>query len=135
MPASPPRLQEDLTVSVTEPLSRRPRVTFAWRFSELPRETADALDFGAMLLAVYTDGAFGINVDAGLSEYTGGALFRVDVTLAHAKKKADARDDAEGLLRYLTRATPPVDVDATLLAWDRFTLLARLDSPTGRASC
>ncbi|MHB8877063.1 MAG: M16 family metallopeptidase [Myxococcaceae bacterium] len=133
-PDSLPRMAQDVTVAVTEQLSRRPRVTFAWRFSELPRETADALDFGALLLTIYTDGAFGIDVEAGFAEYSGGAMFRLDVTLAHAKAKRDARDDAESLLRYLTRAVPPNElVDATFLAWDRVTL-ARLDSPTSRAA-
>lgn len=132
-PALPPTGHRGLSITVTEPRSRRPRVTFAWRFGELMREVADALQFGAQLLMIYTDGAFGMSVRADFDEFLGGALFRFDVTLDHEKSRQDARDDAEGLLRYLTRATSTDDVfGATLLAWDRLAM-ARLDDPFARA--
>ncbi len=133
-PQLTPRAGPEVTASVPEPRSRRPRVTFAWRFGELPRDTADALEFGAQFLALYTDGAFGIDVDAGFEEFLGGGLFRIDVTMAHDKSKQASRDDAEGLLRYLTRAPAPDDLfAATLLAWDRLVML-QLDSPRARAA-
>lgn len=124
----------ELTLSIAEPRSRRPRVTFAWRFGALPIDVIDALEFGAQLLMMYTDGALGMQVRAGFEQFLGGSLFRFDVTMAHEKSKRDGRDEAEALLRYLTRATSTDDVfSAALLAWDRAVMTA-LDDAAARSA-
>jgi predicted Zn-dependent peptidase len=121
------------TVTVPEPRARRPRVTFAWEFGELPEDIAAVLDFGSMLVRIYTDGALGMSVDAALEPFLGGNTFVFDVVLAHEAAKRDARDSAEALLRYLTRATSEDAVfGAALLQRDRGQL-TWLDDPLSRA--
>ena len=123
----------EVTLTIPEPRSRRPRVTFAWRLGEVIPEVANVLEFGALLLRVYTDGAFGIDVDAFFHQHQGGAEFEIAFTMDHEGSKRDTRDNAEGLFRYLTRASAQDDIfAATLLAWDRLTML-RLDSLAERA--
>jgi predicted Zn-dependent peptidase len=134
--ATPPGLgrnAQTYTITVSEPRSRRPRVTFAWRLGEVVTEVIDVLQFGALLVMVYTDGTLGIDVRAGLSEYLGGAEFRIDFTMDHDGTKRDTRDNAEALFRYLTRSTAEDEIfAATLLAWDRGTM-QRLESLPERA--
>lgn len=59
-PTSMDRNTKQVTVTISEQRSRRPRVTFGWRLGEVLPEVADVLEFGALLLMVYTNGAFGI---------------------------------------------------------------------------
>lgn len=121
-------------VTTPEPRSRRPRVTFAWRFGELSYEVANALDVGAVLLQIYTDGLLGMSVDVSLDQFLGGSMFMVAVTLDHESSKQESYENAEALLRYLTRATSQDDIfGATLLAKDR-AMMAALDAPMTRAA-
>lgn len=132
-PRLPPR-EHARVVTTPEPRSRRPRVTFAWRFGELSYEVANALDVGAVLLQIYTDGLLGMSVDAGLDQFLGGSMFMVAVTLDHESSKQESYENAEALLRYLTRATSQDDIfGATLLLKDR-AMMATLDGPLGRAA-
>jgi predicted Zn-dependent peptidase len=121
------------TVTVPEPRARRPRVTFAWEFGELPDDISAVLDFGSTLVRIYTDGALGMRVDAALQPFLGGNTFVFDVILAHEAGKRDARDSAEALLRYLTRATSDdLIFGAALLQRDRGVMMS-LDDPLSRA--
>ncbi len=121
-------------VTVPEPRARRPRVTFAWEFGELGEDVTSALDFGATLVKIYTDGALGMRVDAGLSTFLGGNLFVFEVTLAHEAGKTEAKDAAEGLLRYLTRTAAADDVfGAALVQRDR-SIMLELDDPLSRSA-
>jgi predicted Zn-dependent peptidase len=120
-------------VTVPEKRARRPQVTFAWEFGELGEDVISALEFGATLVKIYTDGALGMRVDAALNTYLGGNIFMFQVTLAHEANKTEARDMAEGLLRYLTRTAAADDVfGAALVLGDR-ALMSSLDDPLARA--
>ena len=93
----------------------------------------DALEIGAMLLSIYTSGAFGTAVDATFLRQGGEAIFRLDVTLPYEKPVPAAQDEAEVFLRYLTRVKMPEEVViAALLASDRL-LLFGVDAPELRA--
>jgi predicted Zn-dependent peptidase len=121
-------------LTAPEPRSRRPRATFAWRLAELPRDLANVLHFGALLLQVYTDGALGMNVDASFEEFFGYGMFVVNVTLDHEASKTEAYEQAEGLLRYITKGISLDEIfGATLLLRDRMVLSA-LDGPVTRAA-
>lgn len=133
LPQTPPRVAGKV-VTVPEPRARKPRVTFAWRFGELPVDAASTLDFGAMLVMAYTDGTLGMDVGADYQPFLGGSTFYFDVTLAHEASRNDARNSAEALLRYLTRATAEDAIfGAALLAKDRAQMSA-LDDPSARAT-
>lgn len=120
-------------VTVPEKRARRPQITFAWEFGELGEDVVSALEFGATLVKIYTDGALGMRVDAALNTYLGGNIFMFQVTLAHEANKTEARDMAEGLLRYLTRSAAADDVfGAALVLGDR-ALMSSLDDPLERA--
>ncbi|MHB8876431.1 MAG: M16 family metallopeptidase, partial [Myxococcaceae bacterium] len=134
VPARLPFPFGNVNTSVPERVARRPRVSLVWSFGELPRDTADALEFGALLLTLYLDGVFGLDMTTGLSEHAGGATFRLDVTPSRMETKQNTQANAEALLRYLTHTTMPEELlDATFLALDRITL-TQLDSATTRAS-
>lgn len=123
-------------LKIAERSSRLPRVTFAWRMSrsDLDTRVLDALDFGAELLTIYLSGFFGTQVRAELLQQGGEAIFRLDTTLPYDKPVGAAQEEAEAVLRYLTRVTFPEDlIEATLLARDRYLLFA-LDSPAARAT-
>lgn len=106
----------------------------AWRLKPMLHESVDRLALGALLLSLYTDGAFGTNVDAELSNHASELLFRLDVTLPHLKPAESARGEAEVFLRYLTLVQMPQDLlDATNLAEDRLSLF-QLDSLPTRAA-
>jgi zinc protease len=95
---------EPAMLDVRERRSRRSRVTMGWTFDELQVDTVDALQLGAMLLEAQTDGAFGIEVDSDFHRISSGGLFVFNVTLPSGKRRDYALDDAEALLRYLTKA-------------------------------
>jgi predicted Zn-dependent peptidase len=117
-----------------EPLSRRPRVTMAWRFPAMPQEDAAALGLGAQLLTFMTDGAFDMRISAGLEQYAGESMFMLEVTLPYDEPLRAAQDDAEGFLRQLTLADVPVELLRTAnLLLDRSALF-ELDSLQGRAA-
>lgn len=124
----------DAHYQMKERVARRPRTQVVWNLPYVPNLEADALELGALLLRIYTDGALGTSLDAGFLRYSNGALFVVDVTSDRESTPSEGLDTAEGLVRYLTRTAMPDDVvDATFLAFD-IEMLERLDSPTGRAS-
>ena len=133
----PPKMPEGTSgerVSVTEELGRRPMVTLAWTLDDPITELAEALEFGALLLTIYTDGFIGMNVSADYLPFTGGAVFALQVTMPHAADKAEAAGNAEGVFRYLARVAMPKEiVGATLLAWDR-NLMERLEKVETRAT-
>ncbi len=132
-PAKVPARTPDVQVSVTEELGRRPMVTLAWTLSDPLTELTEALAFGSLLLTIYTDGFVGMSVSSALLEFTGGAVFILQVTMPHATDKAEAAGNAEVVFRYLARAIMPKDlVAATLLAWDR-NQMAQLQSSATRA--
>jgi predicted Zn-dependent peptidase len=123
-------------IKINEPISRRPRVTIAWRKprEELNEDALDALEFGALLLTVYTSGAFGAEVDAYVVQGAGEVVFRLDTTLPYEKPLRAAQEEAEVYLRYLTKAPFPPDVlSSTLVLLDR-NLLFALDAPEARAT-
>ncbi|MFO0728271.1 MAG: pitrilysin family protein [Myxococcota bacterium] len=124
----------EVSVTAKERISRRPRVTVAWRLPSMRRESVDRLSLGALLLSLYTDGAFGTNVEADLSAHASELLFRMDVTLPYQKPVESERGEADVFLRYLTMVAMPEDLlEATNLAEDRLTLF-QLDSLSQRAS-
>lgn len=117
-----------------EPLSREPRVTFAWRFPELPHDHAQALELGAQLLSFLTDGAWGMRIGAGLQEYAGESVFEMELTLPYDEPMSVIHNDADGFLRMLTHREMPIEfVQAANLALDRFAMFG-LDGLRGRAS-
>lgn len=121
-------LQQAVTVEVVEATARRPRVALAWALHDPHRGITDALSFGVLLLALYTNGLIGISVRPGFEQYEKGGLFVLDVTLPHVAGKTEAIGDAEGILRYLTRALFPRElIAATYQLWDRV-LMERLAS-------
>jgi predicted Zn-dependent peptidase len=133
-PEVPKAEAAEISVTAKERISRRPRVTMAWRLKPMLHESVDRLALGALLLSLYTDGAFGTNVDAELSNHASELLFRLDVTLPHLKPADSARGEAEVFLRYLTLVQMPQDLlDATNLAEDRLSLF-QLDSLPTRAA-
>lgn len=126
---TPASIGSDLKVSVRESLSRRPRVTLAWTLSHPLEELTEALTFGALLLTIYTDGLIHMGVSADFLEYSGGALFVLQVTMPHAADMLEAGGSAEVVYRFLAKAPMPVDlVAATFHAWDR-EYMRRLSSP------
>jgi len=58
-PALPRTDPEGRLVTASELLSREPRITLAWRVAGQRSEALDALEQGAVLLTLSTDGAFG----------------------------------------------------------------------------
>ncbi len=132
-PPTPSRTVET-RVAVKEELGRRPMVTLAWTFSDPITEVCESLEFGSLLLTIYTDGFVGMNVGSTLMQYTGGAVFMINVAMPHATGKLEAAGNAEVVFRYLSQVTMPSDlVRATLLAWDR-NLMELLESNDARAT-
>lgn len=132
--AATPRVPNDVKAWVTEPLSRRPRVTLAWTLSKPLEELTEALAFGALLLTIYADGFVGMDVRAQFEEFLGGAIFVLQVTMPHAVDKGEAGGNAEVVYRFLARSPMPVDlVAATFHAWDR-EFMSRLASPPALAA-
>lgn len=132
-PPTPARTPE-ATLAVTEELGRRPMVTLAWTLSDPLTELSEALEFGSLLLTIYTDGFVGMSVSSSLTQYTGGAVFAIEVAMPHATDKGEAAGNAEVVFRYLSQAVMPAElVGATLLAWDR-NQMALLESNEARAS-
>jgi zinc protease len=133
-PAKTPARTPDTQVAVTEELARRPKVTLAWTLASPLTEVSEALQFGSLLLTLYTDGFVGMNVNASLLQFTGGNVFVLEVTMPHATDKLEAAGNAEVVFRYLSQAIMPNDlVGATLLAWDR-NQMALLESSEARAT-
>lgn len=133
-PAQMPARTPEVHVAVTEELGRRPMVTLAWALADPLTELSEALQFGSLLLTIYTDGFVGMNVSAQLVQFQGGAVFALQVTMPHAVGKAEAAGNAEVVFRYLAQAIMPEElVGATLLAWDR-NQMAQLESSDGRAT-
>jgi predicted Zn-dependent peptidase len=135
-PAPRPRLPAfagELVEAEREPLARTPRVTFAWRFPELPQDHALALELGSQLLGLLTDGAWGMRLSAGLAEYAGEALFTVELTVPYDEPMSAVHGDVDGFLRLLTHREMPLDfMIAANLALDRYAML-ELDGLEGRA--
>ncbi len=129
-----PRFQaHPVMMTLSEEMSRRPRVSLIWKLDALTQDLAFTLSFGGELLSNYLDGAFGTEVDAGLFEQDGEGFFRLDVTLPHEKPVESAEKEAEVFLRYLTSIDMPRDVyQVTRLARDRHTLFM-LDTLEGRS--
>ena len=133
-PARTAALRASAVAEVVEGTARRPRVTLAWALEEPLREQTEALSFGALLLTLMTNGFIGMGVKAELYEYTRGALFVLEVTLPHVADRVEALGNAEGILRYLSRALFPRELIApTYQAVDRL-LMMRLASASGLAS-
>ena len=104
-----------------------------WRLPPVDDREDVALEFGAALLSMSTDGAFGTRVKARYARTLQGALFRVDVLLPYDKPVTAADSEAQALLRYLTHAAaPPFLADAALVSRDTGTMFL-LDSLQGRA--
>jgi predicted Zn-dependent peptidase len=113
--------------------ARQPRVTFAWRLPGTGREDAFALRLGAQLLTYFVDGAWGMQIGAGVIEYEGEALFEMELTVPYDEPMQTVHADADGFLRMLTHKEMPLEfLIAANLALDRFAL-SRLDGPEGRA--
>ncbi|MGC4117715.1 MAG: pitrilysin family protein [Myxococcales bacterium] len=132
----PPALPGPVTtaVQVRERLSRHPRVALAWRFPNLLPDHAPALALGAQLLTFFLDGAWGMSLDTSFIEYTGEAMFRMDLELPYEESVAVAQDDADGFLRMLTLREMPLDfVMRAHLILDRSVLFA-LDTLGGRSA-
>jgi predicted Zn-dependent peptidase len=133
-PAPMPGATPDVKVTVTEELGRRPKISFAWALDDPRTNVSEALQFGSLLLSLYTDGFAGMNVSAAFVPFVNGGLFVLEVTSPHVLDKAEAIGNAEVVYRYLAQAMMPKDiVAATLLAWDR-ALMARLHTAQGLAS-
>jgi predicted Zn-dependent peptidase len=116
-----------------EPLSREPRVSMVWRFPELPHDHAQALELGAQLLTFLTDGAWGMQIGAGLHEYAGESIFRMELTLPYDEPMRVVHDDADAFLRMLTHKEMPLEfIQAANLALDRMHMFG-LDGLQGRA--
>jgi predicted Zn-dependent peptidase len=116
-----------------EPLSRQPRVTLAWRIPDLPHDHAQALELGAQLLTYLTDGAWGMQIGAGLHEYAGESVFAMDVTIPYDEPMRAVHDDADAFLRLLTHREMPLEFfRAANLALDRMAIFG-LDTLAGRA--
>lgn len=114
-------------------VSRRPRVTLAWRLPGIAREDAVALQVGAQLLTFFVDGAWGMEISAGLSQYEGESLFCMELTVPYDEPMQIVHRDAAGFLRMLTHKEMPLDfLIAANLALDRIALF-RLDTLEGRA--
>jgi zinc protease len=132
-PATPPP-PPALVDLKEEPLSRRPRVTLAWRFPRIAHEDAVALQLGAQLLSYMTDGAWGMEIAAGVEEYAGESLFTMELTVPYDEPMRVVHDDADGFLRMLTHKEMPLDfMIAANLALDRAAMF-RLDALGGRAA-
>jgi len=132
-PALPRTDPEGRLVTASELLSREPRITLAWRVAGQRSEALDALEQGAVLLTLSTDGAFGTRVAAGVARFGGEAEFRMDVTLPYDKPQDSAIGEAEVFLRYLTMVDMDRDLlDATNLFQDRLALFG-LDDMRARA--
>ncbi len=132
LPALPPLLQP-VVDKKAEPISREPRVTLAWRFPYLPNDHAAALELGAQMLTLSTDGAWGMRLSAGLAQGEGESAFRLDLVLPYDETAESAQRDAEGFLRSLTLREMPVDFFAAAnLALERAALFS-LDSLSERA--
>lgn len=117
----------------TESRARRPRVTFAWRVPGTGREDATALRLGAQLLTFLVDGAWGMEIGAGLVEYEGEALFEMQLTVPYDEPMDIVHRDADGFMRMLTHREMPIDfMIAANLALDRMALFG-LDGLQGRA--
>jgi hypothetical protein len=117
-----------------EPLSRRPRVTLAWRLPDISHEDAVALQVGAQLLTFMTDGAWGMELEADVAEYEREALFGMTLTVPYDEPMRVVDDDARGFLRMLTHRELPLDFMITAnLQLDRAALFS-LDTLAGRAS-
>jgi predicted Zn-dependent peptidase len=113
--------------------ARTPRVTLAWRVPGTGREDAIALRLGAQLLTSFVDGAWGMQIGAGVVEYEGEALFEMQLTVPYDEPMQSVHADADGFLRMLTHKELPLDfLIAANLALDRFAL-SGLDSLEGRA--
>lgn len=133
-PVPTPAFAVNTDAFVSESLGRRPRVTFAWAVNEPRRDIADALQFGALLLTIYTDGFVGMTVSADYQRFVNGAVFALQVTMPHAVDKLEAHGNAEVVLRNLAQAAMPKDiVDATFRTWDRM-LMRELESMDSLAS-
>jgi predicted Zn-dependent peptidase len=132
-PALPPPRASPLVDQKAEPIAREPRVTMAWRFQDMPREHATALELGAQLLTFLTDGAWGMRIAAGLHRYSGESIFTMELTVPYDEPGSVVGDDADGFLRFLTHREMPVEhLIAANLALDRFAMLG-LDTVEGRA--
>ncbi len=117
-----------------EPLSRRPRVTLAWRLPGFSRDDAAALELGAQVLTFMADGALDMGVKADLEAYAGESMFTLTVTLQHDEPMRTMQDNADAFLRYLTLRDLPVEqLRAANLLLDRAALLT-LDSLEGRSA-
>lgn len=133
-PPPTPELRGNMKVMISEPIARRPRVTFAWPLAQPLQELTEALSFGALLLSVYADGFIGMNVAADVVEYRDGAVFVLNVTMPHAVDMQEAGGNAEVVYRFLASTLMPADlVAATFHAIDRL-YLSMLASPVQRAA-
>lgn len=131
-PALPP-FAEGVVAKKLEPISRQPRVTLAWRFPSLPSDHAAALQLGAQMLTLSTDGAWGMRLSAGFAQHDGESLFRLDLMLPYDETIDSTQKDADGFLRSLTLREMPVDFFAAAnLALERAALFS-LDSLAARA--
>jgi len=132
LPATPPP-SRGLVEKKEEPLSRRPRVFMAWRFPDLPHEDAMALQIGAQLLTLLTDGAWDMRIGADLFEYQGESLFTMDLTVPYDEPVSAVHNDADGFLRQLTHKEMPLEHMITAnRALDRAWMF-ELDTLEGRA--
>ncbi len=124
-----PEVAASRGVSVAESLGRRPQVTLGWTFKQPSQLLTDALRMGAFLISGGTDLYSLMSIDAGLLEYTGGALFELELTLPYTVGSEEASDDANRLvaslvdLRFSTRL-----IEAAYLVWDR-AIMTRLQRP------
>lgn len=133
-PATPNRNTRGGTFELREAISRRPRVTALWPLEGVLPDAAELLDFGALLLTNYVDGAFGTDVEARLLRLGDERFFRLDVTLPYDKPVNAAEGEAEVFLRYLTAVDMPRDFfEGAQLRQDRLALFA-LDTVIGRAT-
>ncbi len=117
-----------------EPLSRAPRVTFAWRFPGISHDDATALQLGAVLLTFLTDGAWGMRIGASLQEYAGESAFTMQLVVPYDEPTGVVQADAEAFLRLLTHREIPFEhLVAANLQLDRAALFALDDLGTRAA--
>jgi predicted Zn-dependent peptidase len=116
-----------------ELVAREPRVTMAWRLQGIGHDAAVALELGARLLSLLTDGAWGMRVWAETQEQAVECLFLLDLTVPYDEPASVVQDDAEGFLRQLTGREMTFElVRIANLGLDRSALFG-LDSLDGRA--
>jgi zinc protease len=133
-PSLPPPPELPYVDQRPEPLARRPRVSLAWRLPFVSHAEATALRLGGQLLALYTDGAFGMRLDADVAEYPGESVFQLDVTVPYDEPMPVVHRDAESFLRLLTVKELPVEhLQVANLLLDRAALF-ELDGLAGRAT-